>query len=89
MGSASTSPLTYPNGPDSGLPFDQALLTDTTSTWRGRMPGWYNPLCAIPLNNYDHVTGITGLSGVDMLMCTINSNGTVGQVGIDQFGPWT
>ncbi len=86
--------LTYPNPQDSGFYVNQLLVTDTVNALRGRMPGYYQPLHQAPFNNYDQVTGVTGLSGVTLTALSVsgfdNNNGNVtGQVLVDTFGPWT
>lgn len=85
--------ITYPNPSDSGLYASQLLIFDATGSARGRMPGYYQPLQILPLNNYDVVTGITGLSGVTLTTLSIGGGYSVsyvvGQCFVDTFGPWT
>lgn len=85
--------LTYPNPADSGLYVAQLLISDSALGVRGRMPGYYQPLHAIPFSNYDLSTGVTGLSGVTLTALSIvgTQGGTnvTGQVLVDTFGPWS
>jgi hypothetical protein len=87
-GSNSNVALAYPNPPDSGMYCAQMLVLDGTASLRGRMPGLYQPLHFVPFQNYDQITGVTGLSGVTLTALTLSSDTTVGQVLVDTFGPW-
>ena len=84
--------LAYPNPPDSGLYLASILILDGAGSLRGRLPGVYQPLHQAPFQNYDQITGVTGLPGVTLTAVNVNGNasgsGIVGQVLIDTFGPW-
>ena len=55
---------------------------------RGRLPGFYPPFHTIPFTNYDEISGVTGLSGLTLVVLNTQSNSQAGQVSIDKIGPW-
>lgn len=55
---------------------------------RGRVPGFYPPFHTASFSNYDEISGVTGLSGLTLVVLTSQSNSGAGQVAIDKIGPW-
>ena len=80
--------ITYPNPDDSGLYVQQFFISDVAGAVRGRMPGIFGALHSSPFQNYDQVTGVTGLSGVTLTNVVMAMNNVYGQLLIDTFGPW-
>jgi hypothetical protein len=90
----------FPNAADSGVDFDEAVLTDLdTASIRGRMPGSY----VMPQNvdfafqTFDLLDGAGDLAGKRLMFMRVGSpgyntqntsNGQVGVVAFDITGPW-
>lgn len=92
-----TSGIVYPNGPDSGLWLNPVSVVDFSGSAvniRGRFPGMYTHAhSTIPQSNYDTLTGVTGLSGVTLIACSVSNNTTnnttvQGMVYFDITGAW-
>jgi len=87
--------MAAPNAPDSGYYVAPVNIVESYAAsynWRGRLPGFYFPLQANPINNYETMTNVTGLSGITLTGLSVNETGinnTVGLVLVDTFGPWT
>jgi hypothetical protein len=84
-----TACIGYPNNADNGFYVNPVFVGEPTlgTTLRGRFPGFYNPLHAVPLVKHDLVSGITGLPGIT-LIAMVGSSSTVGCGMFDRFGPW-
>ena len=84
--------LAYPNPDDSGLYMFQPCVIDSANALRGRVPGVFAHMHnVVPVfQNYDQITGVTGLSGVTLTnLVTCGYSASVGQMLFDTFGPWT
>lgn len=58
-------------------------------TMRGRMPGWYAPLAAPSITNFQEFPGVSGMtSGTTALGLTYCSGANIGSLFIDKNGPW-
>ncbi len=93
-GTGAGAVITYPNPADSGFYVNQALVSDLAGSLRGRLPGMYVPMHNQALNNYDTMTGVSGLSGVTLTIVSVTGQNTgptsvTGQWAVDTFGPWT
>jgi len=63
--------------------------TFSLTGFRGKLPGFYAPLQANPLNHYDESTGNVGLPGATLVALANYNANTQGRCFIDIFGPWT
>ena len=80
----------YPNAADAGALFAPVMIIEPTGTLlRGRMPGFYNILHNAAFNHYDQITGVTGLSGVTLVVLASSYIGSATYFAIDKTGLWT
>jgi hypothetical protein len=82
--------VSFPNPSNTGVYVAQMIVYDNAGSLRGRMPGWYMPLHALPFANGDTINGITNLGSVVCRVWSITQgNSSLGQGAIDVVGPWT
>lgn len=91
FGNGSSVGVSYPDLVASGAIVMPVFVAEAIigTPIRGRLPGFYPPVHATAFSNYDEISGVTGLSGLSLVVLDIQSNSSTGQVAIDRVGPWT
>ena len=90
IGNTQTAHLSMPNHVDSGFYVQPIFISEIGGEIRGRMPGVFSSIMdSNSLTDFDVLTNITGLTGVSLLNIRIAHLSTLGEMLIDQFGPWT
>lgn len=88
----SSAPISFPHRPDNGFYIAPVLLCQSLTSvassthFRGRMPGLYEPLHGRALSAWDTLTNIQGLSGRTLMFLYVTNGSTAGSVMIDLTG---
>lgn len=95
LGAVGPAKVLYPNGPDGALwvcPVYVQEYAASTPVYRGMLPGLYthmhDPSSAMPINEGDTVTNVSGLAGTTLTGVTVCGASTQGLALVDTFGPW-